>query len=135
MQRNVHLIDLVSTPSSQACEPKCTDAYKAYLACVDRIEAKGGGTILRPRAPNERLTRRVGPERYAALARLRGAERRSRARARRLRADRIRSRRVRRRFCAGLDVRRFLGDCEPFYFDWLKCIDKCAIPHIMGKLK
>ena len=27
------------------------------------------------------------------------------------------------------------GDCEPYYFDWLKCIDKCAMPHIMQKLK
>ncbi|EGB11359.1 hypothetical protein AURANDRAFT_69671 [Aureococcus anophagefferens] len=53
----------------KACEPKCTDAYKAYLSCVDRIEAKGG------------------------------------------------------------------GDCEPYYFDWLKCLDKCAMPHIMQKLK
>ncbi|KAJ1451622.1 ubiquinol-cytochrome C reductase hinge domain-containing protein [Pelagophyceae sp. CCMP2097] len=27
------------------------------------------------------------------------------------------------------------GDCEPYYFDWLSCIDKCAMPHIMHKLK
>lgn len=41
------------------------------------------------------------------------------------------------------------GDCEPYYFDWLKCIDKCvsylssiafvicaqAMPQIMAKLK
>jgi len=27
------------------------------------------------------------------------------------------------------------GDCEPYYFDWLKCIDKCAMPQIMQKLK
>eukprot|EP00620_Florenciella_sp_RCC1587_P020959 CAMPEP_0182556566 /NCGR_PEP_ID=MMETSP1324-20130603/789_1 /TAXON_ID=236786 /ORGANISM="Florenciella sp., Strain RCC1587" /LENGTH=69 /DNA_ID=CAMNT_0024768475 /DNA_START=48 /DNA_END=257 /DNA_ORIENTATION=+ len=25
------------------------------------------------------------------------------------------------------------GDCEPYYFDLLKCVDKCAIPQI-GKI-
>lgn len=42
------------------CEPKCASCFAAYLACKQRIEAKGA------------------------------------------------------------------GDCEPYYFDWLKCIDKCA---------
>jgi len=53
----------------KACEPKCADVFKTYLACADRIEQKGS------------------------------------------------------------------GDCEAWYFDWLKCIDKCAMPHIMQKLK
>ena len=63
------------------CEPKCASTFAHYLACVDRITAKGS------------------------------------------------------------------GDCEPYYFDYLKCIDKCvrfslfyktisqAMPHIMSKLK
>ena len=28
-----------------------------------------------------------------------------------------------------------LGDCEPWYFDYLKCIDKCRVPKIMKHLK
>ena len=32
-------------------------------------------------------------------------------------------------------TKKTAGDCEPYYFDWLKCIDKCAMPHIMQKLK
>ncbi|KAJ1412689.1 hypothetical protein B484DRAFT_352985 [Ochromonadaceae sp. CCMP2298] len=27
------------------------------------------------------------------------------------------------------------GDCEPWYFDYLKCIDKCRVPQIMKHLK
>ena len=26
-------------------------------------------------------------------------------------------------------------DCEPYYFDLLKCVDKCAIPQIGKMLK
>ena len=28
----------------QACEPRCADVFKHYLACADRIEQKGAGT-------------------------------------------------------------------------------------------
>ena len=27
----------------QACEPRCADVFKHYLACADRIEQKGAG--------------------------------------------------------------------------------------------
>lgn len=27
------------------------------------------------------------------------------------------------------------GDCEPWYFDYWKCIDKCRVPQIMKNLK
>ncbi|KAH8063863.1 ubiquinol-cytochrome-c reductase [Aureococcus anophagefferens] len=74
----------------KACEPKCTDAYKAYLSCVDRIEAKGGGATRRRSSRPGSRTPRAHP---------------------------------------------WASDCEPYYFDWLKCLDKCAMPHIMQKLK
>ena len=79
---------------SQACEPRCADVFKHYLACADRIEQKGAG------AGAASLTQ-------TAIVRHR--------------RDRT--------------TTNPAGDCEPYYFDWLKCIDKCAMPHIMQKLK
>ena len=76
----------------QACEPRCADVFKHYLACADRIEQKGAG---------------------AGAASLNTPSYATAATAQKKRA----------------------GDCEPYYFDWLKCIDKCAMPHIMQKLK
>ena len=78
----------------QACEPRCADVFKHYLACADRIEQKGAG-------PGAASLKHEPPS-YAIAA----TTRKKRA-----------------------------GDCEPYYFDWLKCIDKCAMPHIMQKLK
>ena len=31
----------------QACEPRCADVFKHYLACADRIEQKGAGAASR----------------------------------------------------------------------------------------
>ena len=78
----------------QACEPRCADVFKHYLACADRIEQKGAGAGA--------ASLNTKPPSYAIAA----TTRKKRA-----------------------------GDCEPYYFDWLKCIDKCAMPHIMQKLK
>ena len=30
---------------------------------------------------------------------------------------------------------RGVGDCEPVYFDFLHCVDKCAAPQIMKHIK
>ena len=79
----------------QACEPRCADVFKHYLACADRIEQKGAGAgaaSLKHKPPSY-ATAATAPQKPTA------------------------------------------GDCEPYYFDWLKCIDKCAMPHIMQKLK
>ena len=80
----------------QACEPRCADVFKHYLACADRIEQKGAGAGAASLNTNRQPS-------YAIAA---TAHQKKRA-----------------------------GDCEPYYFDWLKCIDKCAMPHIMQKLK
>ena len=76
----------------QACEPRCADVFKHYLACADRIEQKGAGAGAAS----------LNPPSYATAA---------------------------------TAQKKRAGDCEPYYFDWLKCIDKCAMPHIMQKLK
>ena len=77
----------------QACEPRCADVFKHYLACADRIEQKGAGAGAASLNTNRHRTPPPRPHKKRA------------------------------------------GDCEPYYFDWLKCIDKCAMPHIMQKLK
>ena len=76
----------------QACEPRCADVFKHYLACADRIEQKGAGAGAASLNTNRHRTPSPRPQTHT-------------------------------------------GDCEPYYFDWLKCIDKCAMPHIMQKLK
>jgi len=78
----------------QACEPRCADVFKHYLACADRIEQKGAGAGAASLNTNRRRTPSPRPHKTKRA-----------------------------------------GDCEPYYFDWLKCIDKCAMPHIMQKLK
>ena len=78
----------------QACEPRCADVFKHYLACADRIEQKGAGAGA--------ASLNTKPPSYAIAA---------------------------------TAQKNTAGDCEPYYFDWLKCIDKCAMPHIMQKLK
>ena len=79
---------------SQACEPRCADVFKHYLACADRIEQKGAGAGA--------ASLNTNPPSHATAA---------------------------------TTQKKRAGDCEPYYFDWLKCIDKCAMPHIMQKLK
>ena len=78
----------------QACEPRCADVFKHYLACADRIEQKGAGAGAASLNTNRHRTPSPRPHK-----------------------------------------KKTAGDCEPYYFDWLKCIDKCAMPHIMQKLK
>ena len=78
----------------QACEPRCADVFKHYLACADRIEQKGAGAGAASLNTNRHRTPSPRPHK-----------------------------------------KKRAGDCEPYYFDWLKCIDKCAMPHIMQKLK
>ena len=97
------------TRPSQACEPRCADVFKHYLACADRIEQKGAGV-----APASRSLR-------ATLWTT-------------TRTPHNRSPRHAHAIAATTQKKR-AGDCEPYYFDWLKCIDKCAMPHIMQKLK
>ena len=104
----------------QACEPRCADVFKHYLACADRIEQKGAGTAAASRIRASRAPRR-------------GRQRRRRTTARRAytpspRPHNTPSPRPHTK-------KKRAGDCEPYYFDWLKCIDKCAMPHIMQKLK
>ena len=88
---------------SQACEPRCADVFKHYLACADRIEQKGAGVAPASRIRASRAPRHTTARRAHAIA--------------------------------ATTQKKRAGDCEPYYFDWLKCIDKCAMPHIMQKLK
>ena len=87
----------------QACEPRCADVFKHYLACADRIEQKGAGVAPASRIRASRAPRHTTARRTHAIA--------------------------------ATTHKKRAGDCEPYYFDWLKCIDKCAMPHIMQKLK
>ena len=110
----------------QACEPRCADVFKHYLACADRIEQKGAGvapassslfrasTLWTPtRTPHD-----CSP-RHAVTAPIHAHPRRE----------------THAHAIAATAQKNTAGDCEPYYFDWLKCIDKCAMPHIMQKLK
>ena len=86
----------------QACEPRCADVFKHYLACADRIEQKGAGAAAASEPPCASPHNRSPRHAHAIAA---------------------------------TTQKKRAGDCEPYYFDWLKCIDKCAMPHIMQKLK
>ena len=86
--------NLITHDHPQACEPRCADVFKHYLACADRIEQKGAGAGA--------ASLNTNPPSHAIAA---------------------------------TTQKKRAGDCEPYYFDWLKCIDKCAMPHIMQKLK
>ena len=140
-------------PRPQACEPKCADVFKTYLACADRIEQKGSGA--RPCLLVRRLRSRPR-RRRSSRASSAAAPRRRRgtiaAAPRHRRSGAAAPSRRRRGIVAAAPRRRRLprtirlaatrigpppsaGDCEAWYFDWLKCIDKCAMPHIMQKLK
>jgi len=46
--------NLITHDHPQACEPRCADVFKHYLACADRIEQKGAGV-----APASRRSLRV----------------------------------------------------------------------------
>ena len=125
------------TARAQACEPKCTDAYKAYLSCVDRIEAKGGGATRRRSSRPGSRTPRAHPWASRVVARRRGRPTSGAAGGRR--ADRISRPHLHHPPKKAHRMNNHgpprAGDCEPYYFDWLKCLDKCAMPHIMQKLK
>ena len=106
----------------QACEPRCADVFKHYLACADRIEQKGAGVapasrIRASRAPRHTTARRATPHAIAAPIHNEPHTH------------------TRDHAIAATTRKKRAGDCEPYYFDWLKCIDKCAMPHIMQKLK
>lgn len=107
----------------KACEPRCADVFAHYLTCAERIKQKGAGARAASEPSNPSPTP-VLPR--AATVDASFARRVSHGR-------HIISRTTRHRATARRASNA--GDCEPYYFDWLKCIDKCAMPHIMQKLK
>ena len=102
-----------------ACEPGCSSAWKNYLACGERIEAKVGPYCSFAPAPHQPRSHPVRARSLAAasLAPLRPRAPQAVARA--------------ASFCLRLSWpparAQGSGDCSSWYMDYHRCLDQCAV--------